>query len=110
MKVSGQSPRGYRWTENEEEMEVCFLLPTGTAKGDVRCELRMSQIEVGLANSTTLLSGKLMGRIDVDSSAWIFDGGDGAHGDTPPTLTISLSKHESAAKIWGCMLWEESEI
>jgi hypothetical protein len=64
----------YTWYQSLEDLNIDFTLPEGTTKNDIVYELKSNSITLSVRDGENLLSGKLEGVIDRNSSTWTIEG------------------------------------
>jgi hypothetical protein len=86
--------RHYRWSQTDEDVIVSFDIPSGITKDDITCNIKTSQLTVGLSDGTCLIHGELFGDIDPEGSCWTIDKG---------KAEVSLEKKQ-ASRFWPSLL------
>jgi len=67
-----EAKRVYSWQQEDNSITISFDLPEGTLKSNIEFQLSPNgRLNVGLKNpETTLLSGDLYGKVDIEASSW----------------------------------------
>ena len=104
LMLEGTHVAGYTWRETDAEVEVYFPLPAGATKPLVDCAIAPRRVSIRLDGSPLpLLEGELVGQVDLDGSAWIFEQTEAGE----PQLTLTLAKR--APDMWGYVLASDRE-
>lgn len=65
----GGSGAGYSWTQNGDEVQVSFRLPSQASKKDVKVEIKPKALSVAV-HGEQLMDGMLSGKVEVAESSW----------------------------------------
>lgn len=67
---NGNICKGYRWTQELNELTVSVDLPPGTTKRDVVCKFSMQNFTAGLRGQPPIIDGTLFAKVKVDDCMW----------------------------------------
>lgn len=110
-RVEASHPDGHSWRETDAEIELRVPLPPeATSAKSVSVEIGARTLSVSvLGKQLAAVSGRLVGRLDVEESSWSYEAADETDGETP-VLQLDLMKKVRASEqepLWGYILEAE---
>lgn len=87
---NGGTTDKYRWTQTLKEVTLYIKLPQGTTPRAVDVKFTPETLYVGVKGQAPHMEGKLVKRIHVDNSTWMFE-----REEDHSLITIELSKVEN---------------
>ena len=69
IKSHSSSAIVYKWSQDSEDVTVKFVLPDGTKKDDIACNVTADSVDLQIGKKI-LLSGPLYAKVNSEESTW----------------------------------------
>ena len=69
IKSHSSSAIVYKWSQDSEDVTVKFVLPDGTKKDDIACNVTADSLDLQIGKEI-LLSGPLFAKVNSEESTW----------------------------------------
>lgn len=103
---SGET-KDYKWTQNEDDVEIFIESISGLTKQDTKCEFHKTRISVMVQNKPVIV-GNVFAGIDPDESTWQFDRS--KKDITIINITLRKEKPTLVSDQWRCVIKGHVEL